>query len=73
MIRVGTSGFSYPDWVGPFYPPGTRPPAMLPWYARHFDALEINFTYYRLPAPGQLSDVGPLRRPGDLTVKAWRG
>jgi len=74
MIRVGTSGFSYPDWVGPFYPTGTRQPAMLPWYARHFDALEINFTYYRLPVPGQLEAMSA--RCADrvtLAVKAWQG
>jgi uncharacterized protein YecE (DUF72 family) len=74
MIQVGTSGFSYPDWVGPFYPPGTRPQAMLPWYARHFDALEINFTYYRLPAPGQLAAMSD--RCADrvtFAVKAWQG
>ena len=74
MIKVGTSGFSYPDWVGPFYPPGTRPSAMLPWYARHFDALEINFTYYRLPAPGQLAAMSS--RCADrvlFAVKAWQG
>jgi uncharacterized protein YecE (DUF72 family) len=74
MIRVGTSGFSYADWVGPFYPPGTSPAAMLPWYARHFDALEVNFTYYRLPAPGQLA--GMSARCADrvtFAVKAWQG
>ena len=74
MIRVGTSGFSYADWVGPFYPPGTRAAAMLPWYARHFDALEINYTYYRLPAPGQLAAMSS--RCGDrvlFAVKAWQG
>jgi len=74
VIKVGTSGFSYPDWVGPFYPPGTRPAAMLPWYARHFDALEINFTYYRLPAPGQLAAMSA--RCADrvtFSVKAWQG
>lgn len=74
MIRVGTSGFSYADWVGPFYPPGTRGPAMLEEYARHFDALEINFTYYRLPGPGQLAALSS--RCGDrvlFAVKAWQG
>jgi uncharacterized protein YecE (DUF72 family) len=74
MIRVGTSGFSYADWVGPFYPSGTRAEAMLPWYARHFDALEINFTYYRLPAPGQLAAMSS--RCADrvlFAVKAWQG
>ncbi len=74
MIRIGTSGFSYPDWVGPFYPSGTRQSAMLPWYAGHFDALEINFTYYRLPAPGQLEAMSA-RCAGRVifAVKAWQG
>lgn len=74
MISVGTSGFSYRDWVGPFYPPGTRAPAMLPWYAARFDALEVNFTYYRLPAPGQLASMSA--RCADkviFSVKAWQG
>lgn len=74
MILVGTSGFSYADWVGPFYPPGTRAPQMLGLYAARFDALEINFTYYRLPAPGQLAQMSS--RCGDrvvFAVKAWQG
>jgi uncharacterized protein YecE (DUF72 family) len=47
--RVGTSGYSFKDWVGPFYPPGTRPEQQLEHYARHFDCLELNVTYYRIP------------------------
>src|SRR5947209_17121199 len=35
-IAVGTCGFSYKDWVGPVYPPGTKPAEMLPLYARRF-------------------------------------
>lgn len=74
MIQIGTSGFSYPDWVGPFYPPATRQSAMLPWYAGHFDALEINFTYYRLPAPGQLAAMaGRCADRVTFAVKAWQG
>lgn len=74
MIRVGTSGFSYPDWVGPFYPPGTRAAAMLELYAQRFSALEVNFTYYRLPARGQLASMAA-RCGGRVTfaVKAWQG
>ena len=49
---IGTSGFSYPDWVGPFYPPGTRPDRMLPYYARRFRIVELNFSFYRMPSPG---------------------
>lgn len=50
-LRVGTSGWSYRHWVGPFYPPGTRPSAFLEHYAGHFDCVELNATFYRLPKP----------------------
>jgi uncharacterized protein YecE (DUF72 family) len=52
---IGTSGYSYPDWVGGFYPVGTRPPKMLSFYCRHFPVVELNFTFYRLPAPAMLA------------------
>ncbi|MDE2572128.1 MAG: DUF72 domain-containing protein [bacterium] len=48
-IYIGTCGYSFRDWVGPFYPPKTRPPEMLPYYARRFGAVEIDVTYYRIP------------------------
>ena len=51
-IRIGTSGFSFADWVGPFYPAGTKPADFLAYYARHFDIVEVNSTYYRIPHPG---------------------
>ena len=46
VIYVGTSGYSYKDWIGPFYPEGTKQRDMLEVYARHFPAVEINATYY---------------------------
>jgi uncharacterized protein YecE (DUF72 family) len=48
-VLLGTSGFSYADWKGHFYPPGTKPGQMLPFYARVFPTVEINATYYRPP------------------------
>src|SRR6188474_1537981 len=48
-VRVGTSGYSFKDWVGPFYPPGTKPDEQLQHYVQHFDCLELNVTYYRIP------------------------
>ena len=45
----GTSGYSFADWVGPFYPPGTRSSDMLGRYVEHFETVEINFTFYRVP------------------------
>lgn len=51
-ITVGTSGFSYDDWIGPVYPPGTQKSDMLAFYARElgFGAVELNYTYYTMPA-----------------------
>jgi len=49
MILVGTAGFSYQDWVGPFYPAGTKPAAMLEYYSRYFSFVEVNSTYYHMP------------------------
>jgi uncharacterized protein YecE (DUF72 family) len=49
MIHVGTCGYSYADWKGPFYPLAIRPAEMLEFYARSFSAVEIDATYYRVP------------------------
>src|SRR5690349_2222782 len=48
-IRVGTSGYHYKHWVGPFYPKGTSAARMLEFYTRQFDTLELNNSFYRLP------------------------
>jgi len=48
-IRIGTSGFHYRHWVGPFYPAKTPASKMLEYYIRHFDTLELNNSFYRLP------------------------
>lgn len=53
-IVVGTSGYSFPDWVGNFYPAGAKPAQLLPYYARHFPAVEVNVSYYRMPEPRML-------------------
>ncbi len=46
-IHVGTSGYSFADWVGPFYPPGTKSGDFLAHYARHFgfDTCVIPFLF----------------------------
>jgi uncharacterized protein YecE (DUF72 family) len=48
-LFVGTSGFAYKEWIGPFYPPGTKSAAMLELYARAFNSVEINYTFRRSP------------------------
>ncbi len=50
LVRFGTSSFSSKDWVGPFYPRGTPARAFLTAYARHFDTVEVDSTYYALPS-----------------------
>jgi uncharacterized protein YecE (DUF72 family) len=57
QIWIGTSGYSYPDWVGPFYPPGTRGGRMLAHYSRLFPLVELNFTFYRPPTAPMLERI----------------
>jgi uncharacterized protein YecE (DUF72 family) len=56
-ILVGTSGYSYDDWVGPFYPAGTARSDFLALYAREFPAVELNFSYYRQPDARRLEGM----------------
>lgn len=46
---VGTSGYSYKEWKGPFYPEDIKPKQMLAYYASRLKAVEINNTFYRMP------------------------
>jgi uncharacterized protein YecE (DUF72 family) len=48
--HVGTSGWHYPHWRGAFYPPRLPATRWLEYYARHFDTVEINRSFYRLPS-----------------------
>jgi uncharacterized protein YecE (DUF72 family) len=48
-VRVGTSGWTYPDWAGRFYPPEVPRRAWLSYYASQFSTVEVNGTFYRLP------------------------
>jgi uncharacterized protein YecE (DUF72 family) len=55
QVWIGTSGYSYPDWVGSFYPAGTRSGRMLAHYCRVFPLVELNFTFYRPPTAPMLA------------------
>ena len=48
-IRIGTSGYHYKHWVGPFYPPKTPMAKLLEFYTQKFDTVELNNSFYRLP------------------------
>ncbi len=56
-IIVGTSGYSFADWVGPFYPAGLPKGKMLDYYKDHFHAVEINSTYYGIPHPAVFYNI----------------
>ena len=71
MIHIGTSGYSYADWKGPYYPENIKDTEMLPFYAQEFRASEINYTYYRLPSARTLDAMGKKVPDGFVfTVKA---
>lgn len=71
MIYIGTSGYSYDDWVGPYYPAELPKTDWLAFYAREFQACEINFTFYRLPEARILAAMADKTPQGFLfTVKA---
>ena len=48
-IYVGTAGWDYNDWVGPFYPPKFEIYRYLPYYAKYFDIIEVNSSFYSIP------------------------
>jgi uncharacterized protein YecE (DUF72 family) len=49
-LRVGTSSWSSQDWVGVFYPAGTAPADFIAEYAKHFNTVEVDSTFYRSPS-----------------------
>lgn len=54
ILQVGTSGFSYKEWKGTFYPEDLPAKEMLSYYATRLAAVEINNTFYRLPQKSML-------------------
>lgn len=56
-ILVGTSGYFYSDWVGHFYPEHLKKEEFLGYYANHFNAVEINYTYYKMPTAKSLEKM----------------
>jgi len=76
MIKVGTSGFSFPDWMGTVYPSGIRQRDMLPFYERElgFHALEVNFTYYTLPSQKSFMALAEkTSKEFEFVVKSFKG
>jgi uncharacterized protein YecE (DUF72 family) len=71
MIYIGTSGFSYKDWVGVYYPAGLQQGDWLSFYSREFNACEINSTYYAIPNVAVLQSMSEKTGNGFLfAIKA---
>jgi uncharacterized protein YecE (DUF72 family) len=76
MIKIGTSGFSFPDWKGTVYPEGIRERDMLSFYEKElgFNILEVNFTYYTLPSQKSLAAMSQKTSEDfEFVVKAFKG
>jgi len=72
-VLVGTSGYSYRDWVGPFYPAGLPAQEYLSFYTSQFPVVELNFSYYHQPEPAMLRRMAESTPPGfQFALKAHR-
>jgi uncharacterized protein YecE (DUF72 family) len=68
---IGTSGYSYPEWRGSFYPEKFPTAQMLPYYAARFPTVEINNTFYRMPTEQLVGEWGAATPESfKLTLKA---
>lgn len=73
-ILIGTSGYYYDDWKGIFYPEDLKKDEYLKYYSFHFNVVELNFTYYRLPEYHRIK--GMIEKAENrvlFIVKAYRG
>ncbi|MFH1701574.1 MAG: DUF72 domain-containing protein [Candidatus Zixiibacteriota bacterium] len=70
-IRIGTSGYSFEDWRGNFYPGQIQKGKMLDHYQAYFNTVEINSTYYRIPHPVVMYNIVKKTKPDfEFIVKA---
>ncbi len=70
-IYIGTSGWDYDDWVGPFY---TSPRSLFTQYARIFNTTEINSTFYSMPSPAFLRNLASRAPKGFVfSLKLYKG
>jgi uncharacterized protein YecE (DUF72 family) len=73
MYWIGTSGYSYPEWKGSFYPEDLSTGKMLGYYSDRFSTVEINNTFYRMPSEKVLSSwAGGTPEGFAFTLKAPR-
>jgi len=73
MIKIGTSGYAFNEWVGTVYPEGTKPEDFLKIYSGLFSTVELNFSHYKMPETAMIEQI--LIDGGDrltFSVKAYR-
>ena len=63
-LFLGTSSWSSEDWLGVFYPEGTAPGDFITEYAKHFDTVEVDSTFYRSPSPAMVKNWARRTPPG---------
>lgn len=72
-IRIGTSGYDYPEWEGVLYSKGIGRKEYLGAYSEAFGTVELNFSSYRTPKSGDIRELlSGARRPMDFAIKANR-
>lgn len=70
-LHVGTSGYSFDEWKGPFYPEKLKSKDMLAYYAERFDTVEVNYTFRATPSASAILGWKNATPPGFLfTLKA---
>ena len=73
MIRIGTSGYNYPEWKGSFYPSDLPTSKMLAYYVERFSTVEINYSFFRMPSEKTLTEWAAIAPEGfTFTLKAPR-
>ncbi len=72
-IYIGCAGWDYKDWIGPFYPKLLETQNRLGFYAKYFDIIEVNTTFYNLPKFSIVQNWSE-QVPADFkfTVKVWK-
>jgi len=70
-VKIGTSGYSFEDWRGTFYPEKIEKGKMFDYYLKYFPTVEINSTYYRIPHPAVMANIEKKSPDGyEFIVKA---
>lgn len=70
QVTIGTSGYAYKEWKGPFYPEKLPAAKMLGYYAARFETVEINNTFYQMPKAASLESQA--KQVGERFVFAFK-